>query len=245
MVTGAGSGIGRAVAVRLAREGASVVVGSRTQSHVKTTCAEIEGSSGARAIGVVADLTDKEAGTVLVEAALEAFGRLDVVSNNAGIDLVEGPPLEDTTDAVWAGVIDVNLTGTMRVCRAAIPHLQAGASIVNMGSVNSLVAWPNNAAYSSSKGAVLMFSRALALELATRGIRVNCVCPGVIDTPLTDSFLTGPDAPELQREYESYAPLRRLGTAEEVANCVAFLASDESSFVTGSALVVDGGATAR
>ncbi len=246
VVTGAGSGIGRAVARRLGQAGAIVVVSSRNERHVRETCDEVERSTKAKTLGIVADVTKTDEVDRLIRTTVDDCGQIDVLSNNAGIDLAEGPPIEDTTDAAWARVMDVNVSGTMRVCRAAMPHLRPGSSIVNMGSVSSLVAWPNNAAYSASKGAILLLSRALALELAPRGIRVNCVCPGIISTPLTDGFLTRAEDPgELQREYELYAPLNRLGNAMEVANCVAFLASQESSFVTGSALVVDGGATAR
>jgi NAD(P)-dependent dehydrogenase (short-subunit alcohol dehydrogenase family) len=246
VVTGAGSGIGRAVAVRLAEAGATVVASSRDESHLAGTCDEVAGATGKAPVAIVADLRDAWAPDRLVQQVVDAHGRIDVVSNNAGIDLVEGPLAEETTDEQWAMLMDVNVTGMMRICRAAIPHMGAGSSIINMGSVNSFVAWPNDVAYTTSKGAVLQFSRALALELAGRSIRVNCVCPGMIDTPLTDSFLAvAEDAAELRREYARYAPLERMGTPREVANCVLFLASDESAFVTGSALVVDGGATAR
>jgi dihydroanticapsin dehydrogenase len=140
----------------------------------------------------------------------------------------------------------VNLTGVFYVCRAAIPMLRAGGSVVNMASMNSFVAWENSAPYSASKGALLQFARALALELAPRRIRVNCVCPGIIDTLLTNSFLELADEPATRRaDYRAVAPLNRMGTTREVANCVYFPASDESTFVTGSALLVDGGATAR
>jgi dihydroanticapsin dehydrogenase len=122
--------------------------------------------------------------------------------------------------------------------------MQAGASIVNMASINSFIAWPNDTPYTTSKGALLQFTRSLALEAAPQAIRVNCVCPGVIDTPLNDSFLELADDPDqLRREYEAVSPFNRMGTAREVANCVLFLASDEASFVTGAALVVDGGTT--
>jgi NAD(P)-dependent dehydrogenase (short-subunit alcohol dehydrogenase family) len=160
--------------------------------------------------------------------------------------LPHAPTVVETTDDEWDRVLAVNMTGIFAVCRAAIPGLRDGGSIVNMASMNSLVAYENSAPYSASKGALLQFTRALALELAPRRIRVNCVCPGIIDTPLTNSFLELADDPDaLRAEYEAVAPLGRLGTAREVANCVVFLAGDESTFVTGSALVVDGGTTAR
>jgi dihydroanticapsin dehydrogenase len=160
--------------------------------------------------------------------------------------LPHAPTVVETTDDEWDRVLAVNMTGIFAVCRDAIPGLRDGGSIVNMASMNSLVAYENSAPYSASKGALLQFTRALALELAPRRIRVNCVCPGIIDTPLTNSFLELADDPDaLRAEYEAVAPLGRLGTAREVANCVVFLAGDESTFVTGSALVVDGGTTAR
>jgi dihydroanticapsin dehydrogenase len=142
-------------------------------------------------------------------------------------------------------VMRVNVTGIFAACRATIPHMREGGSIVNMASINSFVAWPNDAPYTASKGALLQYTRALALDVAPLGLRANCVCPGVIDTPLTDLFLDAADERDaLRAEYEQVAPLGRMGTAREVANCVLFLASDESSFVTGSALLVDGGTTA-
>ena len=137
--------------------------------------------------------------------------------------------------------MDINVSGLFRVTRAVVPVMRRGGSIVTIGSINSLVAWPNNVAYTTSKGAALLFTRALALDVVGRGIRANCVCPGLIDTPLTDGFLEASEDPQaLLAEYAAVAPMGRLGTAAEVANCVAFLASDEASFVTGSALVVDG-----
>jgi NAD(P)-dependent dehydrogenase (short-subunit alcohol dehydrogenase family) len=129
--------------------------------------------------------------------------------------------------------------------RACVPHIPDGGAIVTIGSINALVAWPNDLPYTTSKGAVLQFTRALALDLAPRRIRANCVCPGVIDTPMTRAFIeTATDPAGLAREYERVAPLERMGSADEVASAVFYLASDEASFITGSALVVDGGATA-
>ena len=244
LVTGGGSGIGRAICVRLAEEGATVVVTSRTAEHVEQTCAEVESAVGRRPLSFELDVTVPDAVEAVVAAVAQRHGRIDILSNNAGAELVHAPGVVDTTDAEWARMLDVNVTGMFRVCRTAIPRLVAGGSIVNMGSINSVVAWPNDAAYTTTKGAVLQFTRALALELAPHGIRANCVCPGIIDTPFTQAFLDLADDPDaLRREYEAVAPLGRMGTAREVADGVLYLASDESSFVTGSALLIDGGTT--
>ena len=133
-----------------------------------------------------------------------------------------------------------------RITKVALGHLEAGASIINMGSMLSLVGCEGEVAYSASKGAVLQFTRSLALELGPRQIRVNCVCPGIIDTPMTRAFLTDPaTADRLEADYCAASPFGRMGTADEIASGVLFLASDDSSFVTGSTLIIDGGATAR
>jgi NAD(P)-dependent dehydrogenase (short-subunit alcohol dehydrogenase family) len=246
LVTGAGTGIGRAVCERLAEEGADVVVTSQTAAHVEETRRLAAEASGHDLLGLQLDVADSNAVDRVVDQVVERFGRIDVLSNNAGIELVHGPSVVETTDDEWERVFRVNVTGMFYACRAAIPHMPDGSSIVNMASINSFVAWENDAPYTATKGAVLQFTRALALELAPRQMRVNAVCPGVIDTPLTDAFLDRAEDPEVLRaEYAATSPLNRMGTAREVANCVLFLASDEASFVTGSALVVDGATTAR
>jgi NAD(P)-dependent dehydrogenase (short-subunit alcohol dehydrogenase family) len=246
LVTGAGTGIGRAVCVRLAEEGAEVVVTSRTPANVEETCRLAEAAAGRPPLGIQLDVGDRTAVDDVVGQVVARYGRIDVLSNNAGVELVHGPSLVETTDEEWERIFRVNVTGTFYACRAAIPHMPDGSSIVNMASINSFVAWENDAPYTATKGAVMQLTRALALELAPRQIRVNAVCPGVIDTPLTTSFLDRADDPDaLRADYEAASPLNRMGTPEEVANCVLFLASDESSFVTGSALVVDGATTAR
>jgi NAD(P)-dependent dehydrogenase (short-subunit alcohol dehydrogenase family) len=246
LVTGAGTGIGRGVSVRLAEEGAQVVVTSRNPEHVDQTVAEVEQAVGTRPLSFHLDISHRSAVDEVVGEVANRFSRIDVLSNNAGIELSHGPSVVETTDDDWEHLFRVNMTGTFWVCRAAVPSMPAGGSIVNMASINSFIAWENDAAYTATKGALLQFTRALALELAPRGIRANCVCPGVIDTPLTDLFLELADDPEaLRAEYAAVSAFNRLGTAGEVANCVLFLASDEASFVTGSALVVDGGTTAK
>jgi NAD(P)-dependent dehydrogenase (short-subunit alcohol dehydrogenase family) len=245
LVTGAGSGIGEAICVRFAEEEARVVVTTRDPDHLGRTVARVAAVSGREPMGLALDVTDRGAVASVVDEVVERFGRIDVLCANAGVDLPAAPAIQDVTDEEWDRIMAVNVTGTFLVTRASVPHIPDGGAVVTIGSINSFVAWPNAVPYTTSKGAVLQFTRALALDLAPRGIRANCVCPGVIDTPLTREFIdAAPDPDEVVREYEAVAPLGRMGTAEEVANAALFLASDEASFVTGAALLVDGGTTA-
>jgi NAD(P)-dependent dehydrogenase (short-subunit alcohol dehydrogenase family) len=242
LVTGAGSGIGQAVAIRLAEEGADVIVTSRTLSHVEATCDLVEVAGRRRPVGAVMDVTAQDSIAAVMAVAFARFGRIDIVSNNAGIDDPTEPAIVHMSDKVWDDTLDVNLSGVFRVCRAVVPIMGDGGSIVNMGSRDSLTARANAAAYCASKAAVLQFTRSLALELAPRRIRANCVCPGIVDTPLVDLFLAeSADPVGLREAYARSNPLGRMATPREIADCVLFLASDEASFVTGSALVADGG----
>jgi NAD(P)-dependent dehydrogenase (short-subunit alcohol dehydrogenase family) len=245
LLTGAGSGIGRAVAIRLAQEGATVIVTSRTPAHVDETARLVEVATSHAPATLVLDQNDRASVEQALEEAAGRFGPLDIVSNNAGIDDPAESPISETSDETWSETFSVNVDGVFRICRAAIPLMRNGGAIVNVGSTNSLLPRANAAAYCASKAALLQLTRSLALELAPRHIRANCVCPGIVDTPLTDLFLDQSDDPDgLRLEYAQSNPLRRIADPSEIANCVVFLASDEASFVTGASLVVDGGALA-
>jgi NAD(P)-dependent dehydrogenase (short-subunit alcohol dehydrogenase family) len=245
-VTGAGTGIGRATCVRLAEAGATVVATSRTLAHARETCAELRRASGREGHAFALDVADRASVDEVVEEIARRFGRIDVVVANAGFTLTHAPSLPETTDEEWEEVFRVNVFGVFAACRAALRHMHDGGAIVTVGSINSFVAWENDGAYTASKGAVLQFTRALALDVASRGIRVNSVCPGVIDTPLTQAFLDrAKDPAALAAEYAAVAPLNRMGQPEEIANCILFLASQEASFVTGAALIADGGTVIR
>jgi NAD(P)-dependent dehydrogenase (short-subunit alcohol dehydrogenase family) len=246
VVTGAGTGIGRETCVRLAEEGAEVVATSRTAANVEETCAQVEAATGRRPLGLALDVADREAVDAAMGEVAGRYGRIDVLVANAGIELLHAPSIVETSDDDWERVMRVNSTGAFYACRAALRHMPDGGAIVTVGSINGLIAWEHDAAYCASKGALLQLTRAIALDMAPRGIRANCVCPGVIETPMAGAFIDqDPDPAAVRREYEALSAFNRLGTAREIANCILFLASDEASFVTGAALVADGGTTIR
>jgi NAD(P)-dependent dehydrogenase (short-subunit alcohol dehydrogenase family) len=246
VVTGAGAGIGRATCLRLAEEGAEVVVTSRTHAHVQETCDLVEARVGRRPSGLTLDVSDgASVQTVMAEVA-ERHGRIDILVANAGVELVHEPHITETLDEEWDQLMGVNARGMFFCCRAVLAHMPDGGAIVTIGSINSIAAWQNDAAYCASKGAVLQLTKAIALDVAPRNVRVNCVCPGLVHTTMVEEFFTeaqeaGQDVDAVRAIYESLAPLRRMGRPEEVANCILFLASDEASYVTGTTLVVDGG----
>jgi NAD(P)-dependent dehydrogenase (short-subunit alcohol dehydrogenase family) len=243
LVAGAGSGIGRATALRFAQEGAVVVVTSRTLGHAEATSLEIKRATGRDTDAVALDVTDGDDLARVISDAVRRNGPIDIVSNNAGVDDPDEPPIAEMSDATWDDTMLVNATGAFRLSRAVVPAMSDGGSIVHMASRDALIARKNAAAYCASKAALLQLTRCLALELAPRRIRANCVCPGVVDTPLVDLFLARSSDPDgLRREYAASNAFRRLADPREIADCVVFLASDEATFVTGTALVADGGA---
>jgi dihydroanticapsin dehydrogenase len=245
IVTGSGSGIGAATARLFAAEGATVaVVDLRTDAAAATADAieELGGHATAFA-GDVSSPNDVEA---IITAVVDTFGRVDVLHNNAGV-LTAGT-VETTTLDAWNRTLAVNLTGAFLCSRFALPHLRASgrASIVNTASTAALVAEKNIAAYCASKGGLLMLTKQMAIDYAREGVRVNCLCPGWIDTPFNDPVIeeAGGRA-SLDPFIDMFVPMGRQGFPEEVAAAALFLASDEASLVTGHALVVDAGLTAQ
>ncbi|HET7279850.1 MAG TPA: SDR family oxidoreductase [Dermatophilaceae bacterium] len=243
LVTGGGSGIGRASALALAREGADVVVSDVVEEGGNETLRLLEeaGGKGLFIRGDVADATDVQR---IIEEVEAHYGRLDCAFNNAGIEGIQAPTA-DCTEENWDRVLRVNLKGTWLCMKYEIPLMlkQHRGSIVNTASVAGLVGFPGIVAYNASKGGVIQLTKTAALEYATEGIRVNAVCPGVIRTPMVERFLGG--SAEAEAAFVAMEPVGRMGTPEEIADAVVWLLSDASSFVTGDALPVDGGLVAQ
>ena len=240
LITGGGTGIGRAIAQAFVREGARVVIAGRRKDKLEQVTHEI----GANCLPVQADTGNPQDITRMVKAAAEHFGAgaVHVLVNNAA--LLFAGTAESHTEDEWDQTFNVNVRGVWLLSRAALPHMRAagGGSIVNIGSVLSLVGARNRAAYSASKGAILALTRAMALDHAAENIRVNCICPGIVDTDLVARFTPDENA---RRQREALHPLGRFGQPEDVAHIAVFLASDESSWVTGAAFPMDGGYTAQ
>jgi len=249
LITGADSGIGRAVAVLFAREGADVAVAyhSSTEDARETQrCVEAEGR---RCLLLQGDVKDSAWCDDAVKRTVAAFGRLDVLVNNAAFQ-EHAESLEDLDDRRWQETLDTNVGGYIRMARAALPHLKRGASIINTGSVTGLRGSEHLIDYSATKGAIHALTKALASNLVDRGIRVNAVCPGdtFVERWVEKGYFEGSGAvtmEEAMKESSAYIPMGRFGKPEEIAQAVLFLASDDSSFVTGHLLLVDGGNTAQ
>ncbi len=245
IVTGGGTGIGLAVARRLAGEGYGVLVGGRREEPCRAAAAELR-AAGHEAVAVAADAGDPAGAERIVAAALERFGGVDLVVNNAGIG--DAAPVGEETLEGWERVMRTNLTAAFLVSRAALPSLiERRGSIVNVSSVNGLLAGPGWAAYSTSKAGLIMLTKSLANDYGPRGVRANCVCPGWVRTPMADADmdevarLRGVDREQAYRLTHADNPLRRPAEPAEVAGAVAFLAGTDAGYVNGVALPVDGG----
>jgi NAD(P)-dependent dehydrogenase (short-subunit alcohol dehydrogenase family) len=240
VVTGSGGGIGRATAEAFAAEGAAVAVVDVKQDLIDTVVGGI-GAAGGRAIGINADVSTSGGASRIAAQTVDAFGGIDILVNNAAIELY-GTVVEMPEDA-WDKVVSVNLKGIYLVSKYCIPHIaqRGGGSIVHLASVQAFVCLPNSAAYVATKGAVVSLTRAMALDHAREAIRVNCVCPGSIATPLLqDAAEHEPDPASALATWARRHPIGRIGKPAEVANVILFLASDQASFVTGSPYLVDG-----
>lgn len=237
LVTGGGRGLGRAIALRAASEGATIGLMGRTQESLEHTAGEVSSRGGVAAV-VAADVAEAAAVESAVAELSEALGGLDGLVTAAAVDCAWAPTGEMEL-AEWDRTIAVNLSGAFYCCRFALPHLVAAGTgaIVNITSVAGARAWADDVAYNASKAGVELLTRTIAVEYAARGVRANCLAPGVIDAGMTDDLPTGDERERLRRLH----PAGRFGTAEEVAEAAVWLLSDAASFTTGSTLRVDGG----
>lgn len=236
IITGGASGIGAATASLFVKEGAKVVVLDWNEENGQAFADELKGQ-GAEAIFVKADVASEEDVANAYKATIDAFGKVDILFNNAGIGAVK--PTEELTYAEYRKTVSVDLDGTFLVAQSAIKEMlkTGGGVIVNTASMYGWVGSPGSAAYNAAKGGVINLTRSLGLEYATRNIRVNALCPGYIDTPIIPE--------DYKQTLRDVTPMGRLGTSEEMAKAVLYLASDDSSFMTGNTLTIDGGFTAQ
>ena len=247
LITGAGSGLGRAIALLFASEGAKVAVADVSEPAADQTLAAVMDSSGG-GIALPGDVTSADDAQRMVRSTVDGLGGLDVLVNSAGVTSRNALPEGASPADIWDRVIDVNLKGTYLMSWYAVPEIEqsGGGSIINLASIMGLVGYPVEIGggfnpYPPSKGAVVQFTKTLAIDSASKNIRVNCLCPGFVETNMTRGLS---EDPELKQRLDAMHPMGRFGRAEEVANAALYLASDDSSYVTGTALTVDGGYTA-
>jgi len=245
IVTGGTLGIGLGIVERFAREGARVVIGSRNQERGQVVVDRLRAEGGDVAF-VPTDVRVEAECQRLVERTLALHGALHVLVNNAGVGLLRAAT--ETSEEDFYYIVDTNLKGPLMLSKYAIPPMAAsgGGSIIHLASVAGFVGFERDAAYCASKGAVLMLTRQMALDYARQNIRVNCICPGFIVTPELEHYLSQhPDPEAARREVEALHPMGRIGTPADIAAAAVFLASDESAWITGTPLIVDGGLLAR
>jgi NAD(P)-dependent dehydrogenase (short-subunit alcohol dehydrogenase family) len=249
MITGAASGIGRATAKLFAQEGAKVILADINTKDGQITAATIV-EAGGEAIFLEADLSQSEDVKRVVREAISNFGRIDVLHNNAGILIFSN--VVDCTEEEWDRVMAVNLKSAFLLSKYTVPEMMkaGGGSIINTASIGGIVGAENATAYAASKGGMIQLTRSMALDYGPYHIRVNCICPGSTETPMlqhvwsVEGKALGKDINAMRQTYIQGRPLRRIGTPEDIAYAALYLASDESKFVTGTCLIVDGGVTA-
>lgn len=237
LVTGASKGIGAAIARQLAADGAKVVVNYAADKNGADKVVAAIDAAGGTAVALAANVTDQPQVEALIQSTLAQFGRLDIVVNNAGV--YQFAKIEESSEALYRRQFDINVLGPLLVTGAAVPHLEKGSSIINISSFVTRVFLAESAIYSGSKGAIDAITGVLARELGPRGIRVNSVNPGLIETEGTHS--TGAMGSEFQHWNESQTPLGRIGQVQDIAPIVAYLASDDAGWVTGEVLMASGG----
>jgi NAD(P)-dependent dehydrogenase (short-subunit alcohol dehydrogenase family) len=239
VVTGASQGIGRAIAVAFAQEGANVVAGGRNAENLSETAK----LGGGRILAQACDVRNADEVRAVVQKAIDDFGAIDVMCNNAGV--AHQALLVDTSQEMWDETMETNVRGVFFGCKyaiAAMAQIGRGGSIINMASINSFVGEQTSGAYSASKGAVLMLTKNAAAECAEQAIRVNAICPGAVDTPMSQAFVEALGGQEAGHQWwVRYQPLVGLMRPEDIANVAVFLACDESRSMTGSSIVIDGG----
>ncbi len=242
IVTGAGSGIGRAIALAMVREGARVVLVGRRNDRVEAVAREVPREEQGSAMALAADVSKRDSIERVLQETAKAFGGINVLVNNAGI--LHAGTAEQITEAQWDETFNINVRGLWLLSRAMLPHLRkaGGGSIINVASVLGINGVRNRAAYAASKGAVVLLTKCMAIDHGDENIRVNAICPSFVETDLTAAVLSNAADPDaMRRERIGVHPVGRLGQPEDMAGLAVYLASDESSWVTGAAFPVDGG----
>jgi NAD(P)-dependent dehydrogenase (short-subunit alcohol dehydrogenase family) len=242
IITGGASGIGAATARRFIAEGAKVLIADRNLTAAAALVAEL----GANAAAIDCNVRQEASAAAVAARAMELWGHIDILVNNAGSELNRA--YDETTSDEWDMVLETDLKGPWLMCKHIVPHMvkRASGSVINVSSLNGLVGFPLSAAYGSAKGGLVVFTRDMAIELARSGVRFNCVCPGVIQTPMMERWTNlMPDQDAAKQMLRGVMPIGRMGTSEEVAGAILFFASDDSTLCQGAVLSVDGGFTAQ
>lgn len=245
IVTGSGAGIGKAIAIKFAQEGATVIVATRREDNGQPVVDEIK-KNGGQALFVKCDISSEHDVKVMVEETLNAYGRIDILVNNAGVYIEKD--FINITPEIWDRIVDVDLRGTYLCTWYCVPHMlkNRNGSVINIASNHTLASLPGAAPYAAAKWGMVGFTKSLAVELTEQGVRVNVLSPGLIETPMAEEVRKASnDEEQFMSFWRANIPARRLGEPEEIANVAVFLASDESSYVTGINLVADGGTSSQ